>query len=446
MITALALLGALTAPPVDQLDRWIVAAKDADRVLVVPQIRRVLEPLSRLLEGLPASEVDLDDAGFELLDAAAHAANGLNLDGPLFYADVAPHPVLVAAVVDAPGYLAALGTAPTPATVMGQPGFKTTEGLALVQDGLLYISKSEGALKRFAQAPAMGPAGMAGCADGVGEADAFVLSKSPFGRACGTVRIDPDRLRVQMRTPVGAHDPTTRWLADGDERGLYKRLGADATSMLYVGLTRAAIGQVSGGTFGDFMQALDGRIAVGIGQKTAQLTAVMGVSDAGKAEAVLETLVAGSHEMVRIVKTAPRRWRFDQPGGLPAGAMLNAELPKTAWLQLTDTEIILTTDAQRLDDRGDALGGAEAEIDRKILFDGGAPMAFLWHRVGGRPHDGVALADAIGTSLSFLEIAPAEVRKYTAIWAKFGARIGDWALSLRRSATHITAAVEVILL
>jgi hypothetical protein len=447
LITALALLGALTAPPTDQLDRWIVAAKGAERILVVPQIRSVLQPLSRLVAGLPTTDVlALDDPGFELLDAAAHAANGLNLDGPLFYAEVAPHPVIVAAVVDAKGYLDALGTAPTPATVLGQPGFKTTEGLALVRDGLLYISKSEGAMKRFIEAPSMGAAGLAGCADGPGEADLFVLSKSPFGRACGTLRVEPDRLRVQMRTPVGSHDPTTRWLADGDDRGLYTRLGANATSIIYVGLTRAALGQVSGGTFGDFMQALDGRIAVGIGEKTSQLTAVLGVSDAARAEQVLSKLIAEAHEMVRIVKTAPRRWRIDQAAPLPVGAALTANLPTTAWLQLTDTEIILTTDARRLDDKGDAFGGTRAEIERTVLFGGGAPMAFAWHRVGGRPHDGVALADAVGTSLSFLDIEPAELRDFTALWAKFGARIGDWALSLRRSTTHVTAAVEVILL
>lgn len=447
MIAALALIGALSAPPADQLDRWIVAATDAERVLVVPQVRRVLQPLSRLIDGLPTDDViSLDDTGFELLDASAHAANGLNLDGPLFYAEVKPHPVMVAAVVDGKGYLEALGTAPTPTIVLGQPGFKTTEGLALVRDGLLYISKSEGAMKRFVEAPAMGPAGMAGCADAPGTADAFVLSKSPFGRACGTLRIDADRLRVQMRTPVGANDPTTRWLADGDDRGLYKRLGADATSIIYLGLTRAALGTVSGGTFGDFMQALDGRIAVGIGEKTSQLTAVLGVSNAARAEKVLEALVAEAHEMVRIVKTAPRRWRIDQAGPLPMGAALNADLPTTAWLQLTDTEIVLTTDARRLDDKGDAFGGKRAEIERTILFGGGSPMAFVWHRVGGRPHDGVALADAAGTSLSFLDINPTELRGMTAIWAKFGARIGDWAASLRRSATHVTAAIEVILL
>lgn len=447
MIAALTLIGALAAPPADQLDRWIVAAKDAERVLIVPRVRSVLEPISRLVDGLPTEQVvSLDDTGFELLDAAEHAANGLDLDGPLFFADLAPHAVLIAGVADARGYLDALGTAPTPATVLGKPGFKTTEGLAFVDDGLLYLSKSEGALKRFVEAPALGEAGMAGCADAPGEADAFVLSKSPFGRACGTLRIDPDRLRVQMRTPIGARDPTTRWLADGDDRGLYKRLGANATSMFYLGLTRAALGQVSAGAFGDFVQALDGRIAFGIGEKTSQLTAVLGVGDAPRAERFLEALVAGSHEMVRVVKTAPRRWRIDQARPLPVGAALNADLPTTAWLQLTDTELILTTDAARLDDKGDALGGTRVEIDRAVLFEGGSPIAFAWHRVGGRPHDGMALADAIGTSLSFLDVKPAELRTITAVWAKFGARIGDWAASLRRSTTHVTAAVEVILL
>jgi hypothetical protein len=58
----------------------------------------------------------------------------------------------------------------------------------------------------------------------------------------------------------------------------------------------------------------------------------------------------------------------------------------------------------------------------------------------------VALADAIGTSLSFLNVQPAEIRTITAAWAKFGAQIGDWALSVRRSTTHVTAAMEVILL
>lgn len=448
MIGALALIAGLAAPPVDQLDRWIVAAADAPTVVVVPQARPVFTPLTRLLSALPPSAVPPDDAQFELLDGAAHAENGLNLDGPVFFANVQPHPILVVSATDAEGYLTALGTAPTPATVLGQPGFKTTEGLALLRDGLLYMSASEAVLRRFVEAPFKGPAGLAHCAEQPGEADAFVLSQTPIGRTCGTLRVDADRLRVQLRSPVGGQNPTTRWLADGDERGLYKRLGADATSIAFVGLTRAALNQFAGGAFGDFARALDGRVAVGIGPKTSQLTAVLGVADEAVAARSVAALVGESSEAVSVVETAPGRWRIEskRPLPMPAGKLPDVQIPTTAWVQLRDGELVITTDARRLDDRGDAFANSRGGIDRQLLFGGGAPMAFIWHRVGGRPHDGVALADAIGTSLSFLDIQPAEIRSVTAAWAKFGAQIGDWALSVRRSATHVTAAVEVVLL
>lgn len=439
MIAALTLVVGLAAPPVDQLDRWIVAAKGAPTIVVVPRAGALLEPLGEIAKRLP--ETPDSDASFELLDPEAHAANGLDLDGPIFFAQLAPHPVLIAGVRDAEGYLRALGTTPTPHQVLGAPGFKTTEGLALVRDGLLYVSQSEAAIKRFVEAPFVGPAGLASCADPPGEADGFVLSESPFGRACGTVRIDADRLRIQLRTPVGAQDPTIRWLADGDEKGLWRRLGADATTIGFLNLTRSALAKV-GGDFGQLARSLDGRIAFGIGASTDKLTAVLGVADAAQVDGFLRQLMREANGPFSIVESSPRTWRIENKRTEMAGL----KVPTTAWVRLTEGELVLTTDATRLDGTGEAFGGTRAEIDRKTLFGEGAPVAFLWHRTGGRPHDGVALADALAASLTFFEIKAEELRAITSAWALVGARIGDWAISLRRSNVHVTAALEVILL
>lgn len=440
MIATLALVAGLAAPPVDQLDRWIVAAKGAETIVVVPRASALLTPLGEIAKRLP--QTPEHDASFELLDPEAHAANGLDLDGPVFFAQVQPHPVLIAAVTDAEGYMRALGTTPTPHTVLGQPGFKTTEGLAVVRDGLLFVSQSENAIKRFVEAPFKGPAGLGNCADTPGEADAFVLSKTPFGRACGTLRVDADRLRIQLRTPVGAQDPTIRWLADGDEKGLWKRLGADATTIGFINFTGAALAQVAGGDFGDFVRSLDGRVAVGIGPSTDRLTAVLGVANPTQAEVFIKRMMIGANGPFSIVETSPRTWRIESK----RGDLVGVKVPTTAWVKLSDTDLVFTTDAQRLDDRGDPFGGTKAEVARETLLGGGAPVAFLWHRTGGRPHDGVALADAMAASLKFLDISAAELRNATAIWALIGARVGDWAISLRRSTVHVTAALEVILL
>ncbi|MEZ4471949.1 MAG: hypothetical protein R3F60_14375 [bacterium] len=277
------------------------------------------------------------------------------------------------------------------------------------------------------------PAALEGCASGPGQADVFVLLRTPAGRACVTLRLDPDRLVVEARGP-GTLLPV-RWFGDGDD-ALLTGLGPDVTGLLAAHLTPAALARPAAmlPEWASLIEALDGRIAVGVGPALGTATVLLGLADAPKARAALDALLRpGPLGPVVVAPTGPGAWRVElekvkKIEGLPSVS--------AAILRLEGGTLRLTTAGEPTPGRPALLAPGRLAIDA-------APVAIWANQTGGRPHDGRAVMDAIrpvlGSQADGLEPWLAAVA-----WA--AGRVGTAAVSVHQTRDTVRLRVEVELL
>ncbi len=448
----IAVLLAATTARAAPLDDWLAALpKDAD-VVVVPEVRRAVGPLSdaaaRLLrhpgiarltqEARVAAELRW---GFEPLDLKGHADRGLDPAGPALLSDgaiVLPTKGPQAAE----DYLAAaLGVTLEAATVAGRKGWRTDDGVAVFRDGLVFAARDEARLKALLDAPAAPPATREGCPAGRGEADLYVLlRKKPLGGGCVTARFDPDRMVV-----LGRFDGGGGWLAEGDP-GLWALLGIDATGAMAVRLDAGAARDARA-LFEKHLpglgRLLDGRLAASAGPALTDLTVALGVTDEAAAEKALSALL-------RKVPATTAKVRPMIDGGfrltptLPAELPPDAPVPQDAWVGTQAGALVATTRVDPGKPKGDPRGTTPGGPDVEALQKAGLGLIA---RVGGPPHDGLAWFDALrGLVRDELGFDADTLRDLTGAVAYVGAHVAAFTVALTRRGKGLDLRVELVTL
>lgn len=440
-ITALALALAPLAAAAHPVDAFLAAADGAELVIVVPRLARLTEPLAAALRQareVPALAGFLGSAEtlpFALLEADYQRKSGLDPQGSLLYAKLVAGPVVRLPVRDRPAVtelLATVGRTATPATVAGQDGWQTDEGVLAYHDGGLYGAPGDTLLVPFLSPAGVGvTAPLARCPRGPGEADLYLWARNGRERGCMTVRIDPDRLLVEVQS---AESPLIdRWLvASAPTDPLLTHLGPDVTGLLMAHLAPAVLARLSGlaPPTGDgappalmaLLRTLDGRIALGAGPALGAMTVALGVADPAATRAALSGALALPSPF-DVVAEGADTWRLTPKKAIEIKGMPAQDLAaiQAGFVGLRGHELLLTTVRARLD----------APTGRPELAPAGAVLAALVNRTGGRPHDGSALVDGLAPVLG--SNAPT-----VAPWVRGAAwvagHLGAWSVRLERIA------------
>lgn len=451
MIAALFAL-ALTAP----LDAWLGAVTAVDEtVVVVPRLDRVLGPLADAkarLSSRPALARMLAGAGplvlrdTELLPLEPGKA-GLDPAGAFFLAGGRAGGFSALPVRDLEklrAHLAGHGVHLTDAEVAGEAGWRVGDAVAIRRGAHLWLAESEADLRRFGGLAGDADAVLKGCPRGRGEADLFVILRGStslpgnLGRGCLTVRVDPDRVRLDALLAADAQG----WLEPGAPR-LLPRLGADLAAAFELRLGPQARAALRAGyvdrvpaSARDLLNALDGAVAAALGPGPTDLALLVGVRDEGLVRASLGALLPAGLERI------PEGWRVR----VPTPKDWPRHLPRVEEARLgVDGGVLWGTTAAAAP-AGDLRAGAEASRGRLDLrlFDDAAALLYL--RPSGLPHDGRAWADLLMPHAALFGVELPALQQATGALAFVLAHLGEVGLAVTPTPAGLRVTLEAMLL
>ncbi len=398
------------------LDTWLDAVADRDVIVLVPRADRVAGPLSAAAERLTAHPAlaeltaGLREAAPWPTSLAEHARLGLAPDGPLL---LASGPIAFLPIPDpskGARYLEAVGL----------------EGVTRHVGGVLVVAPDEVTIEGVLAAKA-GANPFADCPRAKGEADLFARwSLAGVGRACATVRVDPGRVRVDVRVLGPPARALSKMLGTADDP-LSRHLGSRVTTTLSLGLGRAALDDLASRAPDPFWKQVRGGLALGAGPAPGTVTLAVRINDPARAKADVDRLLAAQSRL-RVVPDG-KGWTLRTEGS-------------EVRLELRGDVLVASTGAPARGDHRDRLVGP-ARTDGRLLR--GAP--FAWYlRLAGPPRDGRAFSDAAGPALAALGLRPAGLDELTSAAAFLLAHVSEIGVSLRRDGPALVGTLEVITL
>ncbi|MBU0553346.1 hypothetical protein KKB55_22350 [Myxococcota bacterium] len=420
----------IIAPRIEALTRPLIAARR--RLEAHPILSNAFEAL----RGGARRRVGLDPFDLEALTTA-----GVDLRGPLLIATEArPGPRAYAAALPlltpqgAEALLAHAGLQISHERLQGAPILKSARGLGHVKGRqLLWASDADGLSALLS--PGAPTTRLARCPLAPGQADLYALWRPPPGdlgplkSACLTVRLDPDRVRLEARLDLRLPLPAV----PGEALALAPELGGPLIA--YLGLSLGPLTRTLSGLSPDLERALaglDGRLALGA-RPNGALAMALGAPKLSEAD--LDALPSSPKVQIEVINKRRRLSVVDPPPEL-------APEHRAATLWLERGLLRLETGAARpKETKGDLRQGSHLSAG---LFEGAAVAAYL--RFTGRPDDGRRLYDALAGPAFELGLSRQELRALASALSFIHAHLGELGLSLRLRGDHAHLILEIITL